>query len=202
MIARCVYVMGPSGAGKDTVLRLARSGLAAGERIAFAHRYVTRPPDPRHENYVSLSAAEFDTRQGAGLFAFEWAAHDLRYAIGVEVEVWRRVGFTVVISGSRAHFNSLRPHPADLIPVLITAPPHVLTQRLAKRGREDAAGQAERLQRGQALVPAGSGDHRQLRATGAGRRGSSRRLTASLGDRGEAVFQNVERPVHLSLGDD
>lgn len=147
-----IYVMGPSGAGKDTVLRLARGALLGGEKIAFAHRYVTRPPDPRHENYVSLSAIEFDVRRMAGLFAFDWEAHGLRYAVGIEIEAWRKAAFIVVVSGSRAHFQSLQPRPAGIVPVLITAPPDILAQRLATRGREDAAAQAERLKRGQAFA--------------------------------------------------
>lgn len=152
-----VYVMGPSGAGKDTALRMARAQLTAGEKIAFAHRYVTRPADPRHENYVALSPTEFATRHAAGLFAFDWAAHGFRYGIGVEIETWHRVGFTVIVSGSRAHFASLRPRPEGLIAVLITAPPEILAQRLASRGRENAAAQAERLRRGQVFASAAPG---------------------------------------------
>jgi ribose 1,5-bisphosphokinase len=139
--------MGPSGVGKDTVLRLARGALAPGEKIAFAHRYVTRPADPRHENYVALSAVEFETRRAAGLFAFDWQAYGFRYGVGIEIEAWRRAGFAVVISGSRAHFQTLRPRPSHLMPVLITAPPAVLAQRLAGRAREDAAERGQRLRR-------------------------------------------------------
>jgi ribose 1,5-bisphosphokinase len=152
-----VYVMGPSGAGKDTVLRLARASLTAGERIAFAHRYVTRPADPRHENFVSLNSVEFATRNAAGLFALDWAAHGFHYGIGVEIDAWRQAGFVVVVSGSRAHFTTLRPRPAGLIPVLITAPPETLAQRLAARGREDPAAQAERLRRARRFTPVDPG---------------------------------------------
>lgn len=147
-----VYVMGPSGAGKDAVLHQARAGLRPGEKIAFAHRYITRPPDPQHENYVALTEAEFATRRDAGLFTFHWRAHGFQYAIGTEIDAWRRAGFLVVISGSREHFKSLAPPPTAVVPILITASPEIQAARLAARGRESAAGIAARLERNAALT--------------------------------------------------
>lgn len=146
-VADLVYVMGPSGAGKDAVLRTARSLLTGSDRIAFAHRYVTRPPDAGHENFVSLTAAEFEARREAGFFAFHWRAYGTEYGIGAEIDAWRRVGFVVVVSGSREHFSGYRARPPGLVPVLVTAPHAVLAQRLAERGREDPLAQAERLRR-------------------------------------------------------
>jgi ribose 1,5-bisphosphokinase len=139
--------MGPSGAGKDSVLRAARAALVPGERIAFAHRYITRPPDAGNENHVALSAAEFEARRAAGLFAFDWTAHGFRYAVGVEIGLWQKAGFVVVVSGSREHYAALRPRPTDLIPVLITASEDTLRRRLRTRGRDDAAAIGERLDR-------------------------------------------------------
>ena len=146
-----VYVMGASGVGKDSVLRAARAALRADENIAFAHRYITRAPDPRHENYVALTSAEFAARERAGLFAFSWAAHGYRYAVGIEIEAWRDGGFVVVVSGSRAHFQALRSY-RGLIPVLVTAPPEVVARRLEERGREREAERASRLARNAALT--------------------------------------------------
>ena len=56
-----VYVMGPSGAGKDTLLRAARARLEGGD-VFFAHRYITRDPVPGDENFIALSPAEFEAR--------------------------------------------------------------------------------------------------------------------------------------------
>src|SRR5690606_30537832 len=55
------YVMGPSGAGKDTLLALARQALEGGT-ILFAHRFVTRDAAAGHENFIGLSAREFEAR--------------------------------------------------------------------------------------------------------------------------------------------
>lgn len=144
------YVMGPSGAGKDSVLGRARAMLPADTSIVFAHRYITRPPEASGENHVALSAPEFAMRRAHGLFAFHWQAHGNHYGIGREIHAWRKAGLTVVVSGSREHFQNVASVDPDTYPVLITAPAEQLRQRLAARGREDAAAAAERLGRSDA----------------------------------------------------
>src|SRR5262249_30542502 len=99
-----VYVMGPSGAGKDSVLNRARALLASDAPVVFADRYITRPAEAGGENHIALSAEEFDLRRTHGLFAFDWQAHGNRYGIGCEIHAWRQSGLTVVVSGSREHF--------------------------------------------------------------------------------------------------
>jgi ribose 1,5-bisphosphokinase len=145
-----VYVMGPSGAGKDSVLDRARAMLSADLPIVFAHRYITRPADTGGENHVALSHSEFALRRAHGLFAFHWQAHGNDYGIGQEIQAWRDAGLTVVVSGSREHFRTLDGVDEDTVPVLITAPVERLKERLLKRGREDAAAASERLQRSMA----------------------------------------------------
>jgi len=152
MAAPLVYVMGPSGAGKDSVLARARGLLPQDAPVVFAHRYITRPAEAGGENHVALSAAEFKLRRERGLFAFHWQAHGNDYAIGSEIKAWRRAGLTVVISGSREHFSTLAEQDPDVHPVLITAPPDRLAERLAARGREDAQATAARLQRSDAYA--------------------------------------------------
>jgi ribose 1,5-bisphosphokinase len=145
-----IYVMGPSGAGKDSVMGRARALLPADAPVVFAHRYITRPAETGGENHVALSAAEFAMRRTLGLFAFHWQAHGNDYGIGREVYAWRNAGLTVVVSGSREHFQKVGGLDDDTHPVLITASPERLAERLAARGREDAAAAAERIGRGDA----------------------------------------------------
>lgn len=142
--------MGPSGAGKDSVLNRAREILAADLPVAFAHRYITRPADTGGENHVALSSAEFARRRAHGLFALHWQAHGNDYGIGSEIDAWRRAGLIVVVSGSREHFLAHGERSGDAVPVLITAPQERLRARLADRGREDAGAVTARLQRGTA----------------------------------------------------
>ena len=150
MNAPLFYVMGPSGAGKDSVLARARSLLPADTSVVFAHRYITRPAEASGENHVALSEAEFAMRRAHGLFAFHWEAHGNHYGIGREVHGWRKAGLAVVVSGSREHFQNVAGGDPDTYPVLITAPAPLLRQRLAARGREDEAGAARRLERSDA----------------------------------------------------
>ncbi len=152
MSAALVYVMGPSGAGKDSVLARARERLPLEAPVVFAHRYITRRADAGGENHVALSPAEFALRRARGLFAFHWQAHGNAYGIGVEIEAWRAHGLTVVVSGSREHYERLADLDPGVLPVLVTADRETLRARLAARGREDATATARRLARSEALI--------------------------------------------------
>lgn len=147
-----VYVMGPSGAGKDSVLGRARALLPAEAAVVFAHRYITRPADSGGENHVALSRAEFAMRRAHGLFAYHWHAHGNDYGVGREIHDWRRAGMAVVVSGSRDHFQKTGGLDSLARPVLITASPQRLQQRLAIRGRETAIQAAARLDRADAYT--------------------------------------------------
>lgn len=138
--------MGPSGAGKDTLLAAARARLA-GERFAFAHRYITRAPVAGDENFVSLAPEEFAVRRDGGLFAFTWNARGVDYGIGCEIARWRDAGLTAVVSGSRADWQGGAPARAGAVPILVDAAPDTLASRLAARGREDRTQIAARLAR-------------------------------------------------------
>jgi ribose 1,5-bisphosphokinase len=145
--ARIVYVMGPSGAGKDSVLRYARERLDGQHPIVFAHRYITRPPTPGDENHIALTASEFAARKARNLFAMHWHAHGFEYGIGIEIEQWREAGCLVVVSGSREHFERQLASAAGIVPVIITSDPETLTARLTARSREDAHTVRERVAR-------------------------------------------------------
>lgn len=144
--APLVYVMGPSGAGKDTLLAYARARLDP-TCILFAHRYITRPVTAGDENHVALTAAEFAMRRAAGLFTLSWESHGHAYGIGVEIELWRKRGLLVVVSGARAAWPTARERYPDAVGVLVDAPADLRAARLASRGREDAAAIRARLER-------------------------------------------------------
>jgi ribose 1,5-bisphosphokinase len=144
MAGRLVYVMGPSGAGKDALLAYARRRLGD-SGVMFSHRYITRAPVPGDENFISLTAEEFEARRRRGFFLFDWMAHGTAYGVGREVTLWQERCGAVVVSGSRAHFTAAQP--AGAVPVLITARREVIAARLATRGREDESAIAARLAR-------------------------------------------------------
>jgi len=153
---RLYYVMGPSGAGKDSVLGWVREhGVPLG--VVCAHRYITRPALAGGENHVALSDQEFAAREQRGLFVLTWTAHGLRYGIGREIEHWMNRGADVLVNGSRGAFvDAVRRFP-NLQPVVITASAATLAARLAARGRESQTDIDARVARGAAYaIPQGA----------------------------------------------
>jgi ribose 1,5-bisphosphokinase len=71
-----VLVVGPSGAGKDTLLRLARSACAGDGDVVFPRRVVTRPASEAEDNQ-ELSPAAFRQAHARGDFALHWEAHGI-----------------------------------------------------------------------------------------------------------------------------
>jgi ribose 1,5-bisphosphokinase len=144
---RLVVVAGPSGAGKDTLLRFARNLFRGDPNIVFPHRVVTREPSAE-EDHEALSEADFAAAVAAGGFAFWWYAHGLNYAVGAAVDDDIRAGKTVVCNVSRAVIAELRCRYANVRVVLVTAPGEVLAARLAARGRAADGPLGTRLARG------------------------------------------------------
>ncbi|PWK78399.1 ribose 1,5-bisphosphokinase [Mucilaginibacter oryzae] len=146
-MSKLFYVIGPSGAGKDTLMNYARKQINGSENVMFAHRYITRPPFAGSENHVSLSNEEFELMKKAGMFALQWGSHGKYYGIGQEINSWLNKGFNVVVNGSREYLPVARQLYPDLFVVLITAGAEVLIKRLAGRGRETPDEIAARIAR-------------------------------------------------------
>lgn len=141
-----VYVMGPSGAGKDTLIEYARARTDP-TAVAFAHRFITRSAEAGGENHVMLSDTEFAARREAGLFALSWNSHGFWYGIGVEIDLWLNHGLIVVVSGSRAAWPQAKARYPGLLGLMIEAPPAVRAARLAARRRENEDAIRARLER-------------------------------------------------------
>ena len=76
-----VLVVGPSGAGKDTLINAAREALAGDRRFAFPRRVVTRPAVAALEDHDSVTRAEFALQEANGAYALSWEAHGLHYGL-------------------------------------------------------------------------------------------------------------------------
>lgn len=149
---RLFYVMGASGAGKDTLLRGCRDCPDQSLRPLVAHRYITREPDGGTEGHVWLSDAEFQQRVEMGAFAMHWAANGFRYGIGREIDQWLTQGGQVLVNGSRGYLDEARLlYGSTLIPVLIRVDPGCLHRRLTLRGRETADEIEARISRAREL---------------------------------------------------
>ncbi len=143
---KLVLVVGPSGAGKDTLLGLARAGCADDPKIVFARRVVTREASGAEDN-EQISAEGFREAQARGAFAVHWEAHGHAYGLPRSIEDDIRAGRTVVANVSRTVIPALRRSYANVVVVSITAPADVLAERLAMRRRGSDGNIAQRLAR-------------------------------------------------------
>ena len=148
-------VVGPSGAGKDTLMERARAELAPRGRHLFVRRVITRQADAGGEDHEPETVAGFQARAAAGDFLLHWQAHGLCYGIPATVAAARRDGLTVVANVSRAVLDDARRRAAPVRIVVVDAPDAVLAERLAARGRETPEDIRRRLARARAEMPAG-----------------------------------------------
>jgi ribose 1,5-bisphosphokinase len=143
---RLVVVVGPSGAGKDTLIAAARVRLAGEPAFVFPARLVTRTATAA-EDHLTISDADFALGVSRGEFAFWWEAHGLKYALPAAVDTDIRTDRTVVCNVSRGIVSTLQLRYARLSVVLVTAPAEVLAARLGGRGRASDGDLAQRLGR-------------------------------------------------------
>lgn len=142
-----VAVVGPSGAGKDTIMDAARVALAGDTRFHFVRRIITRPQMPGTEDHDSLDETAFAKSAGEGAFALHWQAHGLRYGLPKSLEDEIADGTVVIANVSRRVLGDVRKLYPSRSVVVITARPEVLAERLASRGRESREEIVARLAR-------------------------------------------------------
>jgi ribose 1,5-bisphosphokinase len=135
MTGLIVLVVGPSGAGKDTILRLAREALSNDERFCFARRVVTRQADAS-EDHETATAEAFAAAEAQGAYALSWRAHGLCYGVPAEIAEVVAEGRIVVLNGSREIVAPARRRFPGAKAALVTARPETLAARLAARGRD------------------------------------------------------------------
>jgi ribose 1,5-bisphosphokinase len=141
-----VLVVGPSGAGKDTLLGVAQKMLEGDRRVVFPRRAVTRQASA-FENNEAATREDFDRQVAAGAYALWWRAHDHGYGIARKIDDEIAAGHVVVVNVSRTIIDAARQRYERPAMVLITAPADVLAERLAARRRDSDGDLGERLQR-------------------------------------------------------
>ncbi len=155
-LGRLIYLVGSSGAGKDTVLNEIRGNhpIINSQSVHVMQRYITRPSEKGNETHIALSEPEFISKQKQGLFALSWEAHNTKYAIGTEVDHLLTKGMTVLLNGSRAYFPEALKHYPEMKMVWITVDSKVLEKRMIDRGRESFSEIQQRILRNQELESA------------------------------------------------
>jgi ribose 1,5-bisphosphokinase len=159
MNPRLIYVVGPSGAGKDSVMSWLRKHTSISASVHWAQRTIDRPKsnEPDAEDHVPVDALGFEQLLVNGEFAMHWDANTHRYGIRKSELTWLNDStHCVFVNGSRAHLPTAALDYPGLTLVHITASVEVLRQRLIARGRESVEAVEARLQRQIALtVPNG-----------------------------------------------
>jgi ribose 1,5-bisphosphokinase len=147
MSHRLVVVIGPSGAGKDSVLEGLRANWPFTQPARFARRTITRPVKPDDEQHEAVNAARFEQLLEAQAFAMHWQANGLSYGIRRSELEPLDSGRWLFVNGSRAYLpQALQAWPQATV-VHISASRDILAQRLAQRGRETGDAVAKRLSR-------------------------------------------------------
>jgi ribose 1,5-bisphosphokinase len=145
-----VAVVGPIGAGKTSIMRLAADTLANDSAVCFVRR-VTTCNDNADEVHDTLSAADFLAAEAAGAFAVSWQANGLHYGIPNAVRDDIAAGRVVVTNASRDKSQEIKLLFQRSIVIHITATVDTLRTRLMARGREDAETVDMRLARSMML---------------------------------------------------
>jgi thymidine phosphorylase len=127
------FVVGPSGAGKDSLIEGAR-GVAG--PFVFARRVITRPAGSPGEDHDALDEASFADLDRQGGFLVTWSAHGLRYGLRSDLLDVLAQGRHVIANGSRGMIAELSVRVPRLVVIEVTAPVDVLAERILARGRE------------------------------------------------------------------
>ncbi|MFJ4143803.1 phosphonate metabolism protein/1,5-bisphosphokinase (PRPP-forming) PhnN [Pseudomonas sp. NPDC089734] len=146
MVGRLIYLIGPSGSGKDSLLDAARDTLTR-SGCHIVRRVITRSAEAVGEAAQAVSVEQFETLREQGAFALSWQANGLHYGIPKEIDQWLLEGHHVLVNGSRAHLSQAQLRYPNLLAVLLTVDQQVLRQRLVARGRESIPEIEARLER-------------------------------------------------------
>ncbi len=152
MNERLIYVVGPSGAGKDSLLDWLKNRLPLASLVHFARRTIDRPTQPLGEQHESVDAARFVRLRDANAFVLHWRANGRQYGVRhnelkpLQEQAW------VLVNGSRAHLGQALSQFDGMNVLHISASAEILRARLLARRRESPEVIEARVQRAVAFV--------------------------------------------------
>jgi len=144
---RLYVIVGPSGAGKDTLIDWLGRHLPPGHGVLFVRRAITRPPALDSEIHEPMTEAEFAAAAAEGRFCLTWQAHGLSYGIPATARAYVEAGGVAVLNGSRHALPAILAVFPQARVIVVTVDPEERWRRLAARGREDKAAIAARVER-------------------------------------------------------
>lgn len=143
---KVILVVGPSGSGKDTLLRNARGHFCKTRDLGFIRRYITRPPDRNEDNFY-IDPKGFLTLKECRFFLSTWQAHGNYYGISNHSMKSGNNYIPLLCSISRDAIVDFEKEFPNTTTIHITAAKDILRQRLQKRGRENPEEIENRLKR-------------------------------------------------------
>lgn len=147
MKTKIVLIVGPSGVGKDTLLKNAKIKLNSS--INFVNRYITRKPDINESNFY-LDYYAFEILKNNSFFISTWKAHENYYGIAKN----SIVDGVNVISISRSKVKDFENIYDDVYTINVSVSKIILEERLFKRGRETKEEIEKRLSRKYDIIDA------------------------------------------------
>ena len=152
MNQRLMYVMGPSGAGKDSLLDWLKTKLPPQSPIRFAKRTIDRPLQVQGEQHESVDSATFERLQQEQSFAMHWLANGRQYGVRhAELEPLKQQQW-LLVNGSRAYLPEALRQFEGMSVLHISASADILRARLLARQRETPEAVEARVQRAVAFT--------------------------------------------------
>ena len=145
-----VLVVGPSGAGKDSIIRGAQEVFNSNSKFVFPRRIVTRKSDAASEDHDSVSEMDFALSVAKGDYAVWWKAHGNSYGLPISIDDDLRIGRTVIFNCSRTVVGEVQKHYPKVVVADVQVSEGQLVDRIVARGRET---RDEAIERASRVVP-------------------------------------------------
>jgi ribose 1,5-bisphosphokinase len=152
MNQRLIYVMGPSGAGKDSLIDWLKKRLPPQSSVYFAKRTIDRPLQTLGEQHESVDSTTFKCLQKEQAFAMHWCANGRQYGVRhSELEPLHQDQW-LLVNGSRAYLTEALRQFDGMSVLHITASTETLRARLLARERETLEAVEARVKRSVAFT--------------------------------------------------
>ena len=120
-IGRLIFLIGPSGSGKDSLIDASRERLAAAG-VEIARRVITRSAEAKGEAAHGVTPEQFETLRAQGAFAMHWHANGMDCGIAQQVDEWMAAGRAVLVKGfCSSHSHSRRAMSSSVAPACAAA---------------------------------------------------------------------------------
>ncbi len=140
-------IVGNSGSGKDSILEWVKANWSCKAQLIIAERYITRPPAPETEKFISVTREEFEKMDQSGHFSLKWNSYDMWYGVPREIVSKAKDGALVIVNVSRQIIDDTRAKYPDMKVIFVSVPVSILLDRIKQRARESDSEIAARLDR-------------------------------------------------------